>query len=153
MCNARSCSSVRRASSRLGIGSGRARLSQSSASDDGGAPYYWERWTRYEGGACGGGGGGQVPATVALRASLVAQEEVAQGAHATAATLVARDALLVVAGDHFNYVVQRPVPWERLAPLGGVSPLPTRTWESVFSLCRFARFALFMPVTTGRIHY
>jgi hypothetical protein len=94
-------------------------LELSYASDDSGAPYYWERWTRYEGGACGGGGGGQVPATVALRASLVAQEEVAQGAHATAATLVARDALLVVAGDHFNYVVQRPVPWERLAPLGG----------------------------------
>lgn len=67
-----------------------------------GAPYYHEKWVRRAGGAT-------EPALV-LRAC---------GGDGGAAGGGARDAMLVVVGDYFAYVVERPVAAAQLAPLGG----------------------------------
>ena len=89
-------------------------LELSWANDDGGAPYYFERWTRYEGGTPGEASRD----TIALRAhaapAAVAGTSTSQSAHRPP-----RDALVVVVGDHFNYVVERPIGWEALAKYGG----------------------------------
>ena len=89
-------------------------LELSWANDDGGAPYYFERWTRYEGGTPGEASRD----TIALRAhaapAAAAGTSTSQSAHRPP-----RDALVVVVGDHFNYVVERPIGWEALAKYGG----------------------------------
>ena len=75
----------------------------SYAFDDDGEPYYFERWRRYPGGSEASG----VP--LALRASVTPSE---------AAHTPPRDAIVVIVGDHFNYVVARPLPWSTLLPYG-----------------------------------
>ena len=75
----------------------------SYAFDDEGEPYYFERWRRYPGGSEASG----VP--LALRASVAPSE---------AAHNPPRDAIVVIVGDHFNYVVARPLPWGKLLPYG-----------------------------------
>ena len=79
----------------------------SFASTDDGAPYYHERWVRHP------GGGGA--ATLALRA----RGGTGAGAAAAAEGGPPRDALVVVVGDHFGYVVSRPIGHAALAALGG----------------------------------
>ena len=81
-------------------------LELSVADDEGGAPYYFERWSRYPGGS---EDAGAPRGSLSLRACQGASE---------AAHSPPRDALIVVVGDHFNYVVARPVPWEVLPKYG-----------------------------------
>ncbi|KOO30727.1 hypothetical protein Ctob_007002, partial [Chrysochromulina tobinii] len=66
----------------------------SFAHDEHGAPYYYEKWSRHP--------DGYGTPSLALRA----------------APGTARDALLVVCGDHFAYVVSRPIHTAELSPYG-----------------------------------
>ncbi len=63
------------------------------AKDEFGQHYYWERWERYE---RDGKGGGLV---LALRKDL--------GLNTTSDTNDERDGIVVVVGDHFNYILDR----------------------------------------------
>jgi hypothetical protein len=125
------------ASSQEGVGGGVKEpidewLELSFADDDAGSPYYFEKWARRldtgteesEGllGGSGtvhgvGGRGGGVPPSAGRRQAVALRALAAPGGGPDGNP--ARDAMLIIAGDHFAYVVARPVPYETLRPLGG----------------------------------
>jgi len=84
----------------------------SYAADGFGRPYYYERWARLP--------GGMASPSLALRSRSVG----CGGAHGMSGGggaedgILARDALVMVVGDHFGYVIDRPVGHEQLSPLG-----------------------------------
>ena len=101
------------------------------ADNDCGQPYYHERWSRL---ADGGASGGLLTLRACRLAALgssgmmggrtdgsrCADEEGGAGVGGALGEVGRglRDAILVAVGDHFAYVVQRPVAVETLAPLG-----------------------------------
>ena len=79
-------------------------LELSFADDDGGLPYYYERWQRHD--------GGEGEQTLALRLRRLTAGRCSSGGGGgeqdASSDDAARDALIVVVGDRFGYLISRP---------------------------------------------